>query len=455
MQTDFSDIFQRRPGLIKPGLDRIKKAWDFLGMPGSRIPSILVAGTNGKGSTSGFIWQFLAESGLGVGIFNSPHLVSFCERIQCSHKDVSDQFLRDSWDTMQKSLPDDLEADLSFFEITTLLALSTFETSMCQLAVLEVGLGGRWDATNVIHPDISVIVSIGRDHEEFLGYDLLDIAKEKLGILRQGKPLFFGSGGEFAESPENIRWLEKYANDAGAVLYRYGRDFFVEEGFLHISLSDIGPLCIKLPDHVISLPPVLQENFALAAAVYQWCLQKWQDKPLLSIESALKDSPRYKAMSLIGRYQKLDIEGLSVLIDVCHNLDGVRQLGRSLQRDFGDKPIPGLVCILNDKDVNGMLDELKGFLSPLMLFRIDHERCFEHANLASRHREIKVWQTIAEALQGCKAGSDGSIPLVICGSVLAIGRVFEEISAVPQKLANSLGNTDYVSQAYTGAKCGE
>jgi len=189
--VEILEIFGKRAQVIKPGLERMREAWKVLGFPSKKIPTVLIAGTNGKGTTSGFLYRLLAVTGLRVGLFTSPHVREFRERIAVSDCEVTNQRVVASIHRMKQVL-DAFWDKLTFFEINTLLALLTFEEEKVDWIVLEVGLGGRLDATNVVEPALSIITSIGMDHAEYLGPDTTAIAKEKAGIMRAGKPCIWG-----------------------------------------------------------------------------------------------------------------------------------------------------------------------------------------------------------------------------------------------------------------------
>ena len=194
VKHNFEELFHKRQGSIKPGLDRIRKAYETLQRPADDAFNVLVAGTNGKGGTSGFLWMLLASS-QQVGLFTSPHLRSFAERFQVSGMSLGEEDVYNSWKNLAGLLTESYD-ELSFFELSTLIAFDLFETSQTSCNIFEVGLGGRLDSTNVVEPSLSIVTSISRDHEEFLGSDLIHILKEKLGICRVGIPLFWGNSGE-------------------------------------------------------------------------------------------------------------------------------------------------------------------------------------------------------------------------------------------------------------------
>jgi folylpolyglutamate synthase/dihydrofolate synthase len=175
-----------------------------------------VAGTNGKGTTSGMIWRLLSAAGFKVGLFTSPHLSEFRERITVSGHDVTNTLLVESITRIRKQLKPELWADLTFFEINTLLAFMVFEQLETEINVLEVGLGGRLDCVNVYDPDVAVITSIGLDHMEFLGDSLTLIAREKAGIMREGRPVIWCAE-QWAE-PEADVAITAVAKEVGAMI---------------------------------------------------------------------------------------------------------------------------------------------------------------------------------------------------------------------------------------------
>lgn len=179
-------LFSLRSRGIKPGLMRINNLLDFLGHPEKDYPIIHVAGTNGKGSTCRIMHTLLVAAGYKTGLYTSPHLLRFNERIKVNDEEISDAALGKLFEKFDQYLD---ESRASFFEITTAMALDYFREQKVDLAILEVGLGGRFDATNAVTPKISVITSISKDHEEFLGSELDQIAREKAGIIKKNIPV--------------------------------------------------------------------------------------------------------------------------------------------------------------------------------------------------------------------------------------------------------------------------
>jgi len=220
----FSALFAKRPGVIKPGLARIEAGIAHFGAEGLlATPTVLIAGTNGKGTTSGFLWQMLSALPARAGLFTSPHLVHFAERIQVSGHPVDDALLLHELALLQQSMPTELYDLLSFFEINTLLALRLFCRLRTEINLLEVGLGGRLDATNASRPCLTIITSIGLDHQEWLGDSTAAIATEKAGIMRAGVPVIWG--GEGAGDPAAVAVLRQRATALGAPFWQQGQEF--------------------------------------------------------------------------------------------------------------------------------------------------------------------------------------------------------------------------------------
>ncbi|MFO1468077.1 MAG: Mur ligase family protein [Steroidobacteraceae bacterium] len=207
-------VFQERahPRVIDLGLERLGAVLGRLGWSGPKVPVITVAGTNGKGSTAAYVHAILQAAGLSAGLFTSPHLRDYRERLRVRDGYVSEASLVAAFERIEAARGD---IGLTFFEYNTLAALLTFEQAQLDAWVLEVGLGGRLDAVNIVDPDVAVVVSIGLDHQEFLGDTLEAIGAEKAGIFRAGRPAVLGS----ESMPDSVG---RIARERGAVLKRLG-----------------------------------------------------------------------------------------------------------------------------------------------------------------------------------------------------------------------------------------
>ncbi len=445
---DIEKSFRKNSNIIKLGLERVKKAYEFLGKPSNNTPGILIGGTNGKSTTAGFLWNFFATSIKKVGLITSPHLVEFSESIQCSHITVNDNAIIDYRNKIEKELPCEIYDSLSFFEVNILIALKMFQNNQCDINVIEVGLGGRSDATNITNPEASIIVGIAKDHQKFLGETLTSIANEKVGIAREGKPLFFGSGGEIPRDDEAFNFLTNRLVEINAPFWRFNNEFGIEKDKIYINIPSVPTFIGKLPDILKKSPDFIKNNFCLAAAVYHW----FENSPngallgLLGLDNLLSQFPSKDAPwppSMVGRFYKTkvikpDRNEQSLIIDVCHNIDGVLEFKKSLLNftgTCGNNKKPGIVSILNDKDVNPMLDILREILNPIVLFKIEHERSLSFDHLEKRHRDLQLYESFAvawESIQSMWICNDE--PWVICGSVMAIGHVLKYFSVYPKKV---------------------
>ena len=436
-QNHFARLFEKRSGRITPGLSRLYKALPYLGEDLAARPSVLIGGTNGKGGTAGYLWHSLRRSRINTGLFTSPHLVKFGERFLVE-KEASDERLLALWRRLRQILPENVYEPLTFFELTTLMALMLFKEEATDLDILEVGLGGRLDSTNIASPLASVIVSIGQDHMAYLGDSIAAITKEKLGIRRDGCPMFTG----LIEYDEAKELIEQACHIGDSPLYRLGTEFYYEGEQAVVALPGLARMEFPLEGPLARAPSYIKDNFLLATAVHHWLYT--QKKVCRGVTKDLTEGGILPPPCLAGRFQPLRVthkeKQINVLLDVCHNVESVRRFCASLSsldKRLG-KPM-GLVCILEDKDISPMLDILKGFLDPLVLFKIGSDRCFSDASLDERHKGLPVAASFSEGLSRVlEMGGLASGPLVICGSVLAVGRVLEYFSCHPQGLSSQL-----------------
>lgn len=438
---NFEDLFARRASHIKPGLERIRKSYEALSHPASRIPSVLIGGTNGKGSTSGFIFALLSLSEIRprIALYSSPHLVEFSERFQLSHKKVSDEVVKTAYEKLLNDLPAECNAELSFFEIATLLGFRLFESEQADFQVLEVGLGGRWDATNISDPEASIVVSVSKDHKDYLGDDVIGILKEKFAIARPGRPLFWGAQGEVMQDARVKDAVKATVKELGAELFTRGEEFWAAQDRLHIRLPGLKALDLPLDGIFARVPEYLKQNLSLAAAFYHWhqCQAKAYD-PLETIWPKFCEGQTPAPVTLAGRAQRVaSREGAArrFLIDVCHNPDGARAFAAAVKKDFGSRKLPAYVSILKDKDCDNILDILRSVLSPVILFGIESDRTWGKASLASRHQDLPFFGSLEAAFASDLSKAKQGEPWAICGSVAAVGHALTTMKVSPKDLS--------------------
>jgi len=292
-------VFQKTgSSAYKPGLDRIKTLLISLKNPEKKFKSIHLAGTNGKGSTAHLISSILQESGYNVGLFTSPHLIDFRERIKINGKFISKKEVKEF---ITKNMNFLIENDISFFEMTAAMAFNYFSKKKVDIALIEVGLGGRLDATNVIIPNLSIITNISLEHTEFLGETLEEIATEKGGIIKKKVPVVIGERNDATERIFKEIALKMKAKIIFASDYNYG--------FGHLM-------------NVIYQKKNLKTVLASLQFLSFFKINKKH------IESGLKNFENKTFFK--GRWQVLS-DSPKVVLDVCHNLAGFKNLIKQIK----------------------------------------------------------------------------------------------------------------------------
>ena len=334
---------QLHPAAIDMGLDRAREVTNRMGLQKPAPWVVTVTGTNGKGSTCAFVASLLRAQGLKVGVYNSPHLLRYNERVQIDGVEVSDSQLCEAFEALNAGRG---ETSLTYFEMGTLAAFWLFERAQLDVVVLEVGLGGRLDAVNLVDADMALVTSIGVDHVEYLGNTRESVAYEKAGIFRQGKPALCGD----LDPPQPL--LDKAKELACPLLLR-GRDFnlTIADTVWHWQGRDAQGQTLELRDlPLLDLP---MENAALALQAY--ALTQWPWEPQTVTEALL-------ATKVTGRLDRRQInwngKPLSLLLDVGHNGHAAEYLRKRLQQ----RPLAGkrlaVFGLLADKDLDAVVSQL-------------------------------------------------------------------------------------------------
>lgn len=338
-------MFQRiGQAAFKKDLSNTLRLCDALGNPHTKFRSIHIAGTNGKGSSSHAIAAVLQAAGYKTGLYTSPHLKSFTERIRINGVEIPEDAVV-SWVAANRQLIEEVRP--SFFELTVALAFDYFATETVDIAVVEVGMGGRLDSTNVITPELSLITNIGLDHTAFLGNTLAEIAGEKAGIIKNSVPVIISE-----KQPETTPVFEqKAANEQASVLFA--------TDFIRLRENASGSLQVFLHDNiwVESLRPDIQAAYfrknlpGILCSLYQLQQKGYVAITPASIQQGLENI--ISLTGLKGRWQVLAREPLTVC-DVSHNPDGIRQLMEQLRTQSFDRLFL-IIGTVNDKDVNTVL----------------------------------------------------------------------------------------------------
>ena len=336
---------------FRSGLGRMQKAVDLLGNPERSYPIIHVTGTNGKGSTIAFMRELFPSHGKTVGTFTSPHIVSIHDRICINHKPISDEdFVRlaDQVKTMEPSLLETHD-QLSFFELLTLIALLYFKEQEVNLVLLEVGIGGLLDTTNVVTGEIAIITSIGLDHQETLGDSLEAIVEQKAGIFKPGKSAVIAN-----LSPEAQLICQKIAGNLDVNLYQADQDFSFKDGHFSSPLADLTQLKLGLEGSY------QEENAALALQAF---LLFMRQKGEIITEGAVRRALR--ATRWAGRLEPITEH---IYLDGAHNLPALTRLVEFIQEKIQEGYRPQILFgALKRKDYQGMLGYLDDTLPQVEL----------------------------------------------------------------------------------------
>jgi dihydrofolate synthase/folylpolyglutamate synthase len=393
------------------GLERMERTVQALGRPDRRYRILHVAGTNGKGSTCAFASSILRQAGLRVGLYTSPHLLRVNERIQVNGEEISDESLAEGVSQILQAHPEAACASdpLTFFELGTALALWQFARERVDVAVLEVGLGGRLDATNVVQSQVAVVTHLGLDHTAILGDTLTAIATEKAGIFKPGSLPVIAR-----QEAEALAVLTESARRVGRALLA-GSDFALEgEGLLTYSQD-----AFRVEGISLSLLGAHQKDNAETAIAAARAMESSLTAPVIRQGLAATRWP--------GRLQIVGRDPL-ILLDGAHNPDGARALAKAMRELFPDCQIHLVFGMLADKDVAGVARELAPLANKVWVAKPASERAMETGPLrtlmAGMGASATCCQSVAQALElareGAKAAGHKALVLV-AGSLYLVG----------------------------------
>ncbi len=396
-------LFQKKVFHIEPGLERIKKACEELGNPQENFPSILVSGTNGKGSTCVFLESLFREHGLKTGLFTSPHLVKENERWQVNRKEITDEKLQQYIETL---VPVIKKYNLTYFEASTLLAFKYFSDEKIDIAVLEVGLGGRWDSTNIVEPEVSVITNVSLDHTHLLGDTLEKIAEEKAGICRKNRPTVIGS--------EQMELISKVILKGVKEIYHYPIGFsYKKTGINSFDYIFKGK---KFKNLEISMPGDRQiQNASTALTAFLIYCEK---KGLTYSQEKIKQALRKTFWS--GRMEIVSKNPFTV-VDGAHNEDAVLKTFKEIKELFPDKKIITLYSGMKDKNWKKILNTVSSFSEKVILTQINVSRGLKKEDF--KDIPFPFFENVKDALEYASSiYSDDKLILVI-GSLYLVGEV--------------------------------
>ena len=403
---------------FKKDLTNTLRLCEFIGNPQQKLKTIHIAGTNGKGSTSHMLASILQTAGYKTGLYTSPHLKDFRERIKVNGMMCEEQFVVDFTKRI-RPLIDEIEP--SFFEITVAMAFEYFVHHKVDIAVIEVGLGGRLDSTNIITPELSVITNIGWDHMNMLGDSLEKIAFEKAGIIKQNIPVVIG------ESIDESRpvFEQKAKELSAAIIFaqekNYVADWKYEHHQLMVEVSEISNY--ERTTYHLDLPGIYQTKNLLTVleAAHLLHLKGWNtDKNI--IQKAL---PHVKHLTgLHGRWEVIQQHPIIVL-DVAHNVDGMKQIAEQLKHsDYQHLHI--VIGMVKDKEVEKVL-ELLPHHATYYFSKAQIPRALNEENLKQKAESFglkgEAFSTVNIALQSAITNADKKDMILVCGSVFVVGEV--------------------------------
>lgn len=410
---------------IAPTLERIAALVDVLGSPQLTYPTIHVGGTNGKTTTARMIDSLLFEMGLRTGRFTSPHLESYLERISINGQPIDPKAMIFSYNDIAAYLDfmdTKFDTPISFFEAMTALAFAAFAEHPIDVGIIEVGMGGEWDATNVVNADVSVIMPVDLDHTEYLGSTIAEIAKTKAGIIKEGSFVVLAQ-----QKPEAAVELLKQAALVGADIAREGLEYVIESRTLAVGGQ---LLTIKTPKDTYEeiFLPLHGKHQASNAAAALVAVEAFFGEQELDYEAVLAGFANVQSP---GRCEVLHRDP-TVIIDAAHNPHGAKALTETIQNEFTFDEVIGVFAAMGDKDIEGSLVELEKVMDSIIVTKNSSSRSAAVADVEALAARIfgsdrtfsadSLEAAIDKAIKdSVRPLSEDTIGILITGSVVTAG----------------------------------
>lgn len=410
---DYLKILYQRDTRIEPSLDGITLLLERLGNPQKSIDSIQVGGTNGKTSTTHILSLLLQGQGLKVGRYTSPHLESFSERLAVNNQNVGENYLID----IIKQIFEDIQCvereigrQLTGFEILTACAFVHFKNSEVDVAAIEVGMGGRWDATSVVSPSLCAITNVEMDHMNYLGDTKVKIANEKIGIVKERCPLV-----TCEEDKKMLDIFKRHCHAKKSKIFKWPSEFSAE-----LSNALRPTARIKGVYSTYNFPMLLEgthqlKNISLATAAAELYF-----KESLNENNAVESLNK---LNLGGRFEIVQREPLIVL-DGAHNPAAVEKLVEEVARQKADKKI-AIIAVLSDKDVNDILRLLSNVFDEAIITENESERCMKARELfavAKKYfKKLQLSSSLEESIITAKTNASKKDLICVTGSLYTVG----------------------------------
>lgn len=423
---------------IAPTLERISALVDMLGSPQLTYPTIHIGGTNGKTTTSRMIDSLLFEMGLRTGRFTSPHLESYLERICINGQPIDAKEMIFSFNDISPYLDlmdTKFDNPISFFEAITALAFAAFAEHPVDVGVIEVGMGGQWDATNVVDADVSVIMPIGLDHMEYLGNTIAEIATTKAGIIKEQGFVVLAQ-----QEPEAAVELLRRAAEVGADVAREGLEYSIDSRAIAVGgqLISITGLRGHYDDIFLPLHGKHQASNAAAALIAVEAFFGEQDLDIDAVRAGFANVTSPGRCEIIHRDP-------TIILDAAHNPHGAKAIAETIQSEFTFDDVTGIVALMADKDALGILQALEPIMNQIIVTTNSAARSMAVGDLEALATQVfgadRVFSqpTLTDAIDkaikdSVRPLSEESLAILITGSVVTVG---EARTAVRKKYAKA------------------
>ncbi len=413
LETSLKKLFSLHTFGIKLGLDNTIGFLNHLGNPQQAIKTIHIAGSNGKGSTSSFIASILQEFGYNIGLYTSPHFVKFNERVLINGKQIEDEFVATFISDNEKYID---EHQLTFFEVTTAMAFQYFKNMKTDYCVIETGLGGRLDSTNVLNPLAVVITSISLEHTNILGDTIEQIASEKAAIIKDNSNVFTGL---LMKEAEGV--VEQKCKETNSILYPM-KDFIIES-------EDQIKLQLEKENQIEMNPPLKGKyqkyNSALAALTISKTFSNFEEeKYAAGIANVLKNT------GLQGRYEYYHKEP-TIIFDSAHNTEGIENFLIEFTKEAGNYEKRTLLFgAMRDKAIGDMLLILSKYFDEIMITEIKYERAAKIEEISSLCNQLNITITpIAGPAKFVRSFATRGAEecLVVLGSMYLLGEIKQQL----------------------------
>jgi len=395
------------------GLTQVRRILRAIGDPHKGLQAIHIGGTNGKGSTAAMMASILLREGYRVGLYTSPHLVQFTERIQVNGKQIEKEEVATLTGWMREKVEEaGIRSPFTFFDFTTALALLHFSQKMVDLAILEVGLGGRLDSTNAVDPLLTIITNISKDHEDVLGKGILRIAREKAGIIKRGRPLITA-----ATQRQVLHLLSEVCREKRAPYFRVGREFrSVGTGTSDFHYEGVNRKLWGIHVNLNGPHQIINATTALGA------MEVLEDLGYPVSTDAMMAGLRF--VEWPGRLELVNATP-RVLLDGAHNPAGALALKEALEKAFDFERLILLVGILRDKDIKSILHTLAPLAHHIILSRSQIDRAAPAASLmkalGQNEKKAEVVEDLGQAIRKGLSMTGEKDLFCITGSLYLVG----------------------------------